>query len=95
MADLDETYRTVAADRDRFDEEGRSIWRRAVTHAFGRNPRDAIALGVVALAVGAILVNALHLQPGPHPAPIFKIRPRPVAAPEAVNSLASLRPPQP
>ncbi len=94
MADLDETYRTVAADRDRFDADERSLWRRALTHAFGRNPRDAIALGVVALAMGAILVNALHLQPGPHPAPIFKIRPRPVAAPEAVTSLASLRPPQ-
>jgi peptidoglycan hydrolase-like protein with peptidoglycan-binding domain len=94
VADLDETYRAAAADRDRFDEEERSLWRRAVTLAFGRNPRDAIALGAVALAVGAILVNALHLQPGPHPAPIFKIRPRPVAAPEAVNTLASLRPPQ-
>jgi peptidoglycan hydrolase-like protein with peptidoglycan-binding domain len=94
VVDLDETYRPMAADRDRFDADGRSLWRRALTHAFGRNPRDAIALGVVALAVGAILVNALHLQPGPHPAPIFKIRPRPVAAPEAVNSLASLRPPQ-
>jgi peptidoglycan hydrolase-like protein with peptidoglycan-binding domain len=93
VVDLDETYRAAAADRDRFDEQDRSLWRRAVAHAFGRNPRDAIALGVVAVAVGAILVNALHLQPGPHPAPIFKIRPRPVAAPEAVNSLASLRAP--
>src|SRR5215468_10944149 len=61
--------------------------------AFGRNPRDTIALGVVALAVGAILINALHLQPGPHPAPIFKIRPRPVASTEPPPSLASLRTP--
>ena len=81
MADLDETYRVAAADRGRFDDGERSLWRAALTHAFGRNPRDTIALGVVALAVGAILVNALHLQPGPHPAPIFKIRPRPVASP--------------
>lgn len=94
MANLDETYRSAAADRDRFDEDERSLWRRALTHAFGRNPRDAVALGVVVLAIGAILVNALHLQPGPHPAPIFKIRPRPVASPEVANTLASVRPPQ-
>ena len=81
MADLDETYRAVAADRDRFGDEP-SLWRRALTHVLGRNPRDAVALAAVALAVGAILINALHLQPGPHPAPIFKIRPRPVASPE-------------
>jgi len=94
VADLDETYRAVAAERGRFDDDGRSLWRRALTQALGRNPRDAVALAVVALAVGAILINALHLQPGPHPAPIFKIRPRPVAAPEAAASLASLHPGQ-
>jgi peptidoglycan hydrolase-like protein with peptidoglycan-binding domain len=92
VADLDETYRAVAADRGRFDDEP-SLWRRALTHVLGRNPREAVALAAVALAVGAILVNALHLQPGPHPAPIFKIRPRPVAAPDPINTLAALRPP--
>src|ERR1700736_5066362 len=66
VADLDQTYRAVAADRGRFADEHRSLWRAALTHAFGRNPRDTIALAVVALAVGAILINALHLQPGPH-----------------------------
>jgi len=90
--DLEETYRAAAAERARFGDE-RPLWRRAVAQVLGRNPRDAVALAAVALAVGAILVNALHLQPGPHPAPIFKIRARPVAAPEPVNSLASLRPP--
>jgi peptidoglycan hydrolase-like protein with peptidoglycan-binding domain len=94
VADLDETYREVAAERDRFGDDDRSLWRRALAHAFGRNPRDAIALFVVALATGAILINTLHLQPGPHPAPIFKIRPRPVAAPAAPPSLAALHPAQ-
>ena len=70
MADLDETYRAAAVDRGRFDDDDRSLWRAALRQAFGRNPRDTIALGVVALAVGAILINALHLQPGPHPAPM-------------------------
>jgi peptidoglycan hydrolase-like protein with peptidoglycan-binding domain len=94
VANLDETYRAAVAERSRFNDGARSLWRAALTQAFGRNPRDTIALGVVALAVGAILINTLHLQPGPHPAPIFKIRPRPVAAPEPTNTLAALRPPQ-
>jgi peptidoglycan hydrolase-like protein with peptidoglycan-binding domain len=94
VADLDDTYRAAAADRGRFDDRSRSLWRAALIQAFGRNPRDTIALGVVALAVGAILINALHLQPGPHPAPIFKIRPRPVASLEVPPTLAAARPPQ-
>jgi peptidoglycan hydrolase-like protein with peptidoglycan-binding domain len=92
VADLDETYRAAAVDHRRFDDGERSLWRAALMQAFGRNPRDTIALGVVALAVGAILINALHLQPGPHPAPIFKIRPRPVAAPEPSVSVPLPRP---
>ena len=39
MADLDETYRAVAADRGRFDDGHRSLWRAALVQAFGRNPR--------------------------------------------------------
>jgi peptidoglycan hydrolase-like protein with peptidoglycan-binding domain len=94
VADLDDTYRAAVAERGRFAHANSSLWRAALQHAFGRNPRDTIALGVVALAVGAILINALHLQPGPHPAPIFKIRPRPVASTAPPPSLASLHPPQ-
>jgi peptidoglycan hydrolase-like protein with peptidoglycan-binding domain len=95
VADLDDTYRAAVAEHDRFAHADRSLWRAALQHAFGRNPRDTIAIAVVALAVGAILINALHLQPGPHPAPIFKIRPRPVASTDPPPSLASLRPPHP
>ena len=44
-----------------------------------RHPRDSM-LSVVAIgAIGAILVNGLFLQTGPHPAPIFALRPLPVA----------------
>ena len=89
MPDLEATYRAVAVDRDGFDDD-RSLWRAALTRVLGRSPRDAVALGAVAIAAGAIIVNALQLQPGPHPAPIFKIRPRPVATAEAVTTLASL-----
>jgi hypothetical protein len=93
VADLDDTYRAAVAERGRFAHAQRSLWRAALQHAFGRSPRDTIALAVVALAVGAILINALHLQPGPHPAPIFKIRPRPVASSAPAPTLASLHPP--
>ncbi len=36
-----------------------------------RRPRDSMAAAVAGLAALAILVNALFLQSGPHPAPIF------------------------
>jgi hypothetical protein len=36
-----------------------------------RRPKDAICLGLVVAATGFILINALFLQSGPHPAPIF------------------------
>ena len=47
--------------------------------ALGRNPLDAIGILLLLVAAGAILVNALYRQPGPHPAPIFSVKPRPVA----------------
>jgi peptidoglycan hydrolase-like protein with peptidoglycan-binding domain len=53
--------------------------RALLRRALGRNPIDAIGLFVLLIAAGAILINALYRQPGPHPAPIFSIKPRPVA----------------
>jgi hypothetical protein len=43
-------------------------------------PRDTLAGVVVAGAVIAIIVNGVYLQHGRHPAPIFAIKPLPVAA---------------
>lgn len=45
-----------------------------------RRPRDSIAVLVAAASVIAIIVNAAYLQHGRHPAPIFALRPLPVAA---------------
>jgi hypothetical protein len=69
--------RAVTADTADFENEGgiRALLRRA----FGRNPLDAIGLVALLIAAGAILINALYRQPGPHPAPIFSVKPRPVA----------------
>src|SRR4051812_19177671 len=54
--------------------------RALLRRALGRSPLDAIGIFVLVIAAGAILVNALYRQPGPHPAPIFSIKPRPVAS---------------
>jgi hypothetical protein len=69
--------RAATADSVEFENEGglRSLLRRAL----GSNPLDAVALFVLVVAAGAILINALYRQPGPHPAPIFSVKPRPVA----------------
>lgn len=59
--------------------------------ALGNSPRDAIGLFVALLAAGAILINALYMQPGPHPAPIFAVKQRPVADP-SVAAVPRARP---
>jgi peptidoglycan hydrolase-like protein with peptidoglycan-binding domain len=48
-----------------------------------RRPRDSLAAGVAGFAAIAILVNALFMQSGPHPAPIFANKPAPVVVPVA------------
>ena len=43
--------------------------------AIARHPREFVGIVMAAAATLAILVNALFLQHGPHPAPIFATRP--------------------
>jgi len=52
-----------------------------LTAAIVRYPREFVAIVMAGAATLAILVNALFLQHGPHPAPIFATRP--LAVPEA------------
>ena len=54
-------------------------------------PRDSLALLAAGGAVVTILVNALFMQSGPHPAPIFSTKPAPVVAP-ITESVANLMP---
>jgi peptidoglycan hydrolase-like protein with peptidoglycan-binding domain len=54
--------------------------------AINRHPREFVAVLMATMAVFAIFINALFLQRGPHPAPIFVTRPllvprQPVALP--------------
>jgi peptidoglycan hydrolase-like protein with peptidoglycan-binding domain len=69
------------------DAEGFSL-RAALSRALGGNPVDGIGIFAAGTAAIAILINALYMQPGPHPAPIFTIKPRPVAEP----AVAPVRP---
>lgn len=48
---------------------GGSRW--SVLRRLGWSYRDAVGVMVGVVAIGAILVNTLFLQSGPHPAPIF------------------------
>ena len=54
-------------------------------------PRDSIAVLAAGAVVAMILVNALFMQSGPHPAPIFSTKPAPVVAP-ITESVANLMP---
>jgi len=54
-------------------------------------PRDSLAVAAAGGAVVAILINALFMQSGPHPAPIFANKPVPVVAPQP-DPLASIMP---
>lgn len=46
-----------------------------LTAAIGEHPREFVALVMSTIAVFGIVTNALFLQKGPHPAPIFATRP--------------------
>ena len=46
------------------------LWRALAMQVLGRRPADSLAIFVAVVAAGAILVNALVLQTGPHPAPL-------------------------
>jgi peptidoglycan hydrolase-like protein with peptidoglycan-binding domain len=55
-----------------------------VAAAIGRHPREFVGLVMATAATFTIFVNALFLQKGPHPAPIFATRqPAPVSVPMA------------
>jgi len=43
--------------------------------AIGRHPREFVGILMAGVAITAIFVNALFLQHGPHPSPIFATRP--------------------
>jgi peptidoglycan hydrolase-like protein with peptidoglycan-binding domain len=85
--------RVTTIDSADFERDGglRALLRRAL----GSNPLDAIGIFLLVIAAGAILINALYRQPGPHPAPIFAIKPRPVATEPTGGVVPALPRPRP
>jgi peptidoglycan hydrolase-like protein with peptidoglycan-binding domain len=67
---------TPADDEDEFEAERPGLLRRLGDWITG-HPRDAVALLTAVVATGTIAVNALLLQAGPHPAPLFALRQMP------------------
>jgi hypothetical protein len=61
----------------------------ALAATIARHPRESVATFAGAAAVMAVFINALFLQHGPHPAPIFGAPRATVAAPAPVT-----RPPE-
>ena len=59
--------------------------------AMGWSHRDAIAFVVVLVAIGAIMANALFMQVGPHPAPMFKSGLLPPPAPPSRGTTAAVQ----
>jgi peptidoglycan hydrolase-like protein with peptidoglycan-binding domain len=71
VRDRDSRARPKAAALDNGFPDARWAWRALAVQVLGRRPGDSLAAFVAVVAVGAILVNALMLQKGPHPAPLF------------------------
>ena len=57
-----------------------------------RRPHDAVATMVAGVATLAIVINALWLQSGTHPAPFFPAQWRPVAGGDTTGSVAAIAP---
>jgi outer membrane biosynthesis protein TonB len=92
IADDDDTPRrrrgakAVAVEAD----AERGLLLRLLLHS----PKDMVAGALAVAAIGAIVTNALFLQPGPHPSPMFGsvvTLPAP-ASPSSVNPLPRPRP---
>jgi hypothetical protein len=75
--------------------DGIALWARPLLWAGGTllsRPRDSALAIAAGVAAGAILINSLYLQPGPHPAPIFAIKHSPIAADVPTGAVANTMP---
>jgi peptidoglycan hydrolase-like protein with peptidoglycan-binding domain len=80
----------VRVDRD--EEEARASRVLAIVRGLGWSPRDIIGFAFATAATIAVLVNALFLQSGPHPAPIFRGGLLPVASAETTSTVVPTLP---
>jgi peptidoglycan hydrolase-like protein with peptidoglycan-binding domain len=70
------------------------LWSRLI-YRIRRRPKDSLAAAVAGTAALAILVNALFMQSGPHPAPIFANKAVVAVAPTTGPAAALLPRPRP
>jgi peptidoglycan hydrolase-like protein with peptidoglycan-binding domain len=75
------------------DGGGRRQWAIAFLGFLLRRPRDTFAAATALAALATILVNALFLQPAPHPAPLFSLKAkRSAAARDSTGAIVLPRP---
>jgi peptidoglycan hydrolase-like protein with peptidoglycan-binding domain len=86
---------TVTVDDDDMRRDAPIAMVLILARLFRRRPGDSIGVLVVLVASLSVVVNALCLQSGPHPAPIFRLGPRPVASGEVVGSVVIAPRPRP
>jgi peptidoglycan hydrolase-like protein with peptidoglycan-binding domain len=94
--DQDVDHRDETAGAARARRRGAAT---AVALALLRRPRDTLAGAAGIAAFATIVINALFMQPGPHPAPIFALKterpPVVVAGRESTGALSVLPRPRP
>jgi peptidoglycan hydrolase-like protein with peptidoglycan-binding domain len=91
VRDHDFRARPRAAALDNAFPDTRSLWRGFVLTVLSRRPADSLAIIVAVISTGAIMVNALMLQTGPHPAPLF-LTAKPVAAGPSTSAAVTVLP---
>jgi peptidoglycan hydrolase-like protein with peptidoglycan-binding domain len=67
----------------------------SVLRALVRRPLDSIALAAMVAGASVVVVNALYLQKGPHPAPILAVNAQAGPAGETTGSLIMMPRPRP
>jgi peptidoglycan hydrolase-like protein with peptidoglycan-binding domain len=86
------------ADRSREEDDhaaSQSRWPVGLLRRLGWGAREAVAIIAGAGAAVVIVVNALFLQSGPHPAPFFKSSSLPLAVPAETTSTVAVAMPRP
>jgi peptidoglycan hydrolase-like protein with peptidoglycan-binding domain len=81
------TYNSRADEATRWSDLPGFVLLGRVVRLLMRCPKDSLVALVAVVAIGAVIVNGLFLQPGPHPAPIFPIQPLPVVSSDAIGAV--------
>lgn len=92
MRNQDPQHDPAAAGEDEESEADRPRFGWRVLGRLARHPKEGIALSLGLAASAAVIINALFLQSGPHPAPIFASGPKPVPAKDATGTVVTVLP---